>query len=154
MDRTIDSDIAAASPEVFAVVSDLTTFPDWLDLVHRVEPIDVVESDPGPAFAVTLRATVGPFARSKRLRMCRTECDPALGHAAFERRETDGRDHAAWIMSAHVSPAPTADDAATRRCSVSIRLQYEGRMWSGLLDGVLDKAVERAARKLAERATG
>lgn len=164
MDRTVTAQLAASRERLFAVVSDLGTFPDWLELVNRVEPAPAHASDPGPAFSVTLRAAVGPFARSKRLRMCRNELDASAGHVQYQRCETDGRQHAAWIMTADVSTATddtATDDTATadgsrpdavERSLVVIRLRYDGRMWSSLLDGVLDHAVERATRRLEDRA--
>ena len=147
VDRTITTNLDVAPAAVFAVVSDLTTFPDWLDLVHRVEPSTAEDDDPGPAYAVTLRANVGPFSRSKRLRMCRAQLDASAGHVAFVRRETDGRQHSDWKMTADVA-AGTGTDGSV----VSIRLEYSGQMWSNLLDGALEHAVERATRKLAQRA--
>lgn len=148
MDRIITTNLDVAPGPVFDVVSDLTTFPDWLDLVHRVEPTSPADDDPGPAYAVTLRANVGPFSRSKRLRMCRARIDASAGHVAFLRRETDGRQHADWRMTADVIADSDAADASV----VSIRLEYGGQMWSNLLDGALEHAVERATRKLALRA--
>lgn len=140
----------APAEAVFAVVSDLSTFPDWLELVNRVEAVPAQPSDPGPAHIVTLRARVGPFARSKRLRMTRSAHDPEGGHVRFQRHETDGRDHSDWTMTADVGPSL---DGRADRCAVSIRLRYDGRMWSSLLDGVLEAAIQRATRRLGERAT-
>lgn len=141
------SAITDASPEdLFAVVSDLETYPHWLDVVDAVERID--DQD---AWIVTLRARVGPFARSKRLRMVRTvltdgsaEPDGSTRSVRFERAETDGKDHSAWTLAADVSPT----DAEDGRSAVVLDLQYEGAMWSGMLDGVLDAAADRATKKL------
>ena len=148
VDRTIITNLDIDPALVFGVVSDLTTFPDWLDLVRRVEPTSPADNDPGPAYAVTLRANIGPFSRSKRLRMCRAGIDASTGHVEFVRHETDGRQHADWRMTADVTAGTNSDTASV----VLIRLEYSGQMWSNLLDGALEHAVGRATSKLALRA--
>ena len=172
-----------AEPEVlFEVVADLATYPSWLQVVSAVEPVEAHRDDDGDrAWSVTLRARIGPLARSKRLRMCRTRHETTAdggGAVRFERRETDGRDHAAWTMEAVVRPGPTVGDgdatvgggedrvggdAATAgeqdrvgadadggpwSSVVELTLHYDGSMWSGLLDGLLDGAADAATRRL------
>ena len=146
------SAVTDASPDdLFDVVSDLETYPHWLDVVDSVERTD----DPD-AWIVTLRARVGPFARSKRLRMVRTlltdapsDQQGATSSVRFERSETDGKEHSAWTLAADVTPAvEQADSQAGGRSEVTLDLQYEGAMWSGMLDGVLDAAADRASKKL------
>ena len=121
-------------------VSDLGRFREWMPIVHRVEP------DPGAgdadAWNVELRAKVGPFARSKRLRMERTAADLLPGRAEFlfERRETDGAPHSAWVM--HVTVSETAGG-----CEVAIDLEYRGSLWSaGVLDKVLAAQIEEGKK--------
>ena len=71
MDLERSITLATTPDDVFAVVDDLDDYPAWMPLVHRAVPA------PGAAaWDVELRATVGPFARSKRLRMVRSECEP------------------------------------------------------------------------------
>ena len=48
-------------------LADLSTYPEWLALVTEAEP----QGD--HTWLVTLRARLGPLARSKRLRMVRTQ---------------------------------------------------------------------------------
>ena len=73
-------------------LADLGTYPAWLGLVTAAEP------DGDNTWVVTLRARLGPLARSKRLRMVRTE--RSADSVRFERREVDGRDHSEWVLSA------------------------------------------------------
>ncbi len=120
-------------------MSDLETYAHWLDVVEAVEPIATEE-----AWIVTLKARVGPFARSKRLRMERTELTDSA--VKFERRELDGKDHSSWVLEASVG-APETDEMTSQ---VDLSLEYGGSMWSGMLDGVLDAAATRATKKLQD----
>jgi hypothetical protein len=138
VERAFSAPTGADQAELYRVVSDLGTYPDWLELVHRVEPDPTDE----PAHLVTLRARIGPFARSKRLRMVRTVADGS--RVRFERRELDGRDHSAWILSAEVGPRHDEP----YRSEVTIDLRYEGSLWSGLLDGILQSAADDATERL------
>jgi hypothetical protein len=72
-------------------VSDLGEYARWMPLVHKA-----TTAGPG-AWDVELRAKLGPFARSKRLRMERTTDSPQL--IVFERREKEGREHAPRVVS-------------------------------------------------------
>lgn len=142
----------ATADELFAVVSDLATFPDWIELVHRVEPItdENVASDGRPEWWVTLRAQIGPLARSKRLRMARTLHRPPEpdagrpGQVRFDRSETDGREHAPWTMEVVV----VGIDVGPNRSRADCRLHYGGSMWTGLLDGQLDATARRSTEAL------
>ncbi len=150
--------------ELFAVVSDLTTFPRWIDLVHKVEAHPPTGEGDGteaavtgrstaaagePAWLVTLRAEIGPFTRSKRLRMVRTVHRPPSGGngglVRFDRAELDGRDHAGWTMEIGVEPAEGPNDIASR---ANCRLHYDGALWNRLLEGRLDDTAERATAGL------
>ena len=93
---------APCPPEaLFAWVDDLGRYPSWLGIVERAEP-EAPAADGEVAWTVDLRGKVGPFARSKRLRMVRTaRTEPT--RAVFERRETDGRHHSAWLLEAEVT---------------------------------------------------
>jgi len=124
-------------------LADLGSYPHWNDVVAAAEPLESASTE--PSWHTTLRARVGPFARSKVLRMARTMNERSeLGHAIrFERSELDGRDHAAWIMDAALEPV---DDGT----EVSLTLHYDGGLWTGALDGVLGAAIDRATRRLPE----
>ena len=74
---------ADCPPELlFAWVEALDTYDRWLDIVPRTSPAPARDGDPGPAWDVTLRGRLGPLARSKRLRMARTQHQPPSGDHA------------------------------------------------------------------------
>ncbi len=123
-------------------MSDLNTYSNWMTLIEKCESAVPAPSDVGPAWWVTLRAKVGPFARSKRLRMVRTQTD-APDHVRFERAETDGKSHSDWIMEAHLEPS----DEGSR---VTFELSYSGGLWSGPLDAVLGSQVDDSVPRLRE----
>ena len=125
--------------ELFTHVATLDRYPPWMRLIHRVE---VIEPDDGrPAWRVELRARVGPFARSKSLRMVRTVYEPDRA-ARFERIQDDNRDHAEWIMLA------TVDDVEGGARLVT-DLTYTGKLWgSGILQRILDDEIRRGKDEL------
>lgn len=143
--RTTESVAIAAGPAaVYPFVADLAAYPRWLPLVHAAT---ADSNGDHPAWNVELRARVGPFARSKRLRMARVEADHDR-LAVFERAETDGRDHARWALRVELVPA---DDAT----EVVMHLAYDGGLWvPGVLGAVLDDQVRRGRAGLAELVTG
>lgn len=136
MDLVIDLELPRPPVEVVPFVNDLGGYPRWMGLVHTVTPeAGAVE----PAWSVELRAKVGPFARSKRLRMVRT-IDDSPTHVRFERRERDTNSHGTWILDARL------DGTTTTR--LTVRLQYEGRLWSSVVERVLRDEVERSKERL------
>ncbi len=78
-----------------------------------------------------MRARLGPFARSKQLRMVRTRFDVPGTRVTFERRELDGRDHSPWVLRADVDEHP-------RGAVLRMHLHYGGGLWTG---GVLERAL-------------
>lgn len=137
--RTTATLEAGCSAEVlFEYVASLDRYPEWMGLVHRVEPGD------GTAWDVELRARVGPLARSKRLRMVRAQHDaPRL--AVFEREELDGRRHAEWRLTARVDPI--GPDASR----LTMELVYGGALWTGgVLQRILDDEIRRGSERLLE----
>ncbi len=143
MQRTVRASTSAPPSRLFGVVADLSTYPAWLDLVRAVEPAPADDGDPGPAHLVTLRATVGPLARSKRLRMVRSIFEPERA-VRFERRELDGRDHAPWTLDLVVEPAGTGGS------EVVMDLRYGGQLWGRALDAVLGRQVEQGTQRLRD----
>jgi hypothetical protein len=132
--------LPALPAAVFEYVSRLDTYPSWLRLVHTVEHIT---DDPVPVWNVELRARVGPFARSKRLRMQRTSVESGRA-ALFERSEVDGRHHAMWALRVELEPV---DDTTV----LTMHLAYDGSLWTGgVLEKVLDDEVRRARLKLVD----
>jgi len=147
METSAELVLADASPaDVFAHVALLDGYPSWMRLVHTV---DGLEPDEGrPAWWVELRARVGPFARSKQLRMVRVAVEQNRA-VRFERVQPDDRDHANWILDVHLAPA----DGGTH---VTMRLAYTGELWTGgVLGRVLDEEIRRGQdglrRVVAER---
>jgi len=142
--------ITTASPDaVLGHVAQLDDYPTWMSLVHSARR--EADSTP-PAWNVELRARVGPLARSKRLRMVRTEY--AIGDTSrivFERSETDGRRHAAWRLEATVGPVrPAAGTAVDGRTELVMTLSYDGRFFVSVVESVLRQNVEAGRKRLAE----
>lgn len=128
-------ELNASVDAVRPYVSDLARYPQWMPLVHSAEPSG------DDAWDVELRAKVGVFARSKRLRMKRTVHSDSL--FVFEREEIDGRRHSPWLM--RVSLAPSGDGSV-----VTIDLSYGGNLWTaGVLDRVLASQVDAGKKGLA-----
>ncbi len=141
--NTLRVDASAAS--VVEALSDLATYPDWNDLVAEATPAPGVDGDPGPAWWTTLRARVGPFARSKQLRFARTvTTQDDQTTIVFARHEVDGRQHADWTMQSTIDPV----DASTT--TIELVLRYDGQLWTGALDPVLSSAIGRATRTLPD----
>jgi hypothetical protein len=131
---------------LFGHVGDLGMYPAWMPLIHDVQPLadDADDADGAPVWSVELRATVGPFARSKRLRMRRTHHDIDR-RVVFERSEDDGRQHSPWILQAELTPVDGAD-AGTK---LTMTLNYGGSLWAGpVLERVLDDQVRRGSEAL------
>ena len=137
MDITADVELLAAPDRVRVWIADLDRYPAWLSILAKAEPL--IEVDGRQAWAVELRAKVGPLARSKRLRMVRT-IDESL-HVRFERDELDGRNHAQWTLDAQLEPIPTG----TRLTMV---LHYSGGFGSGVVERLLSDEIETSKARL------
>ena len=137
--------LPAAAGRAFGLVDDLAAYPAWMDLVHDVQ--EVTATDGQRTWDVELQAQVGPFARSKRLRMVRVVCD-VPHRVVFERAEVDGRRHSPWVLAATLDPAEAARDTTTAT-TLTMTLTYGGSLWTGaVLQRVLDEHVERGAATL------
>lgn len=148
--RTRESVVVSAPPSaVFPYVVDLAAYPAWLGLVHTAEAVtDPAPDDGRPAWSVELRARIGPFARSKQLRMQRSQVvrDELV---VFERAEIDGRTHAGWTLRAELEALP---DRHTR---LTMDLAYDGALWTGgLLEKVLDQEIRRGRVELVQLVSG
>lgn len=146
MDLTATLD-AECSPEVlFGWVGSLDSYDRWLEIVPRTTPAEAAPGDAGLAWHVTLRGRLGPLARSKRLRMVRTEHDPP--HVAvFERCETDGREHSPWVLRAEVDGIPGGS-------RLTMDLHYGGSLWVPLLDRLLTGEIEASRERLRALVAG
>jgi hypothetical protein len=146
MDLITRVDISAPAAVVFFHLDDLSRYPAWAPLVHSVGE-SAPHDDGAPAWDVELRAKVGPFARSKRLRMIRVRCD-APRTVEFVRAEIDGRPHAPWHLRATVTEAASGVD-------VELHLHYGGSLWGPVLERVLADQVaagrEGLRRVVADR---
>lgn len=135
----------ASTVEVFPFIADLDRYREWMPLVHNAR------TDGDSAWLVELRAKVGPLARSKRLRMARTEkIVPSTsqddGKVVFERSEVDGKKHSPWILTVHVH-------AVGESSRVDVELEYQGSLWTGgILEQVLHHNID-AGREGLRRVT-
>jgi len=134
MDLPVTADLPCSPQRLFEEVDDLGDYPRWMGLVHAAQP----QSD--GSWIVELRARVGPFARSKRLRMTRTLLEPE-SRVRFERSETDGRKHGEWVLDVMVSPN-------TDGSRLVMRLHYSGRLWSSVVERVLHEEIEASKERL------
>jgi len=122
-----------------AWVDDLSRYPQWLTIVTTASPVAAVDGDAGPAWLVDLRGRLGPLARSKRLRMVRTQ--RTTDRAVFERREADGKNHSPWVLDATV----TATGEGSR---LVMHLHYGGSLWGPVLERMLGDEIEESRPRL------
>ena len=156
VDVTVSLD-AGCPPERFRPwVRDLDQYPQWLSIVPRAdrekhgaraaderaaddEGAAAPSLDEQPAWAVELRAKLGPLARSKQLRMVRTVDDAE--HVRFERREHDGRDHSPWVLDAEIHPTEIGS-------RLTMTLHYGGKFGGGVLERLLTEEIETSKPRL------
>ena len=139
MDVHATLEAPCTADRLFAFVDDLGCYPAWTDLLHSVE------SDPAHELSwhVELRARVGPLARSKRLRMTRTEHDPVAHRVVFERAEADGRTHSPWVLRVEVAEHGGVSE-------LRMHLHYGGALWTGgVLERVLGDQIKNGRERLA-----
>lgn len=142
-----DTLVPAPAERVFALVDDLSVYPTWMKLVHDVD--EEMPRGDRRTWNVELQAQVGPFARSKRLRMTRVVHEPDR-RVVFERDEIDGRRHSPWILAATLHPEVSV--AGDTRLTMT--LTYGGNLWTGaVLQRVLDDHIERGAAALCALVT-
>lgn len=139
MDIRVDVDLACSVKDLLPLISELTQYPQWMGLVHAVVP----EAD-NQAWQVELRGKIGPFARSKRLRMVQVETS-SVEHLRFERAEVDGRSHSVWVLEAKVSQK---DAATPRTTTLNMTLQYSGRLFSSVVERALHDEIEASKQRL------
>jgi hypothetical protein len=140
---SFDAGVSAA--QLFEVIRDLGTYPKWLEIVHFA---DAVDSEDGlQAWNVELRAKIGPFARSKRLRMVRTT-DQSPTTVVFERREKDGKKHAPWVLRSVVTEANGTS-------TLDVHLHYGGSLFDGgIVERVLADQIVSGKAKLTQFLAG
>lgn len=134
-----------APAELFAWIDDLAVYPEWMGLVHRAAPVE--PRNGRPRWDVELRARIGPFARSKRLIMARTVCEPNT-EVVFERDQNDGRKHSSWRLAAHVMPELSSSTGS----KLVMELHYGGSLWTGgLAERVLHDEITSSRDRLVRR---
>ena len=152
---------AAHVDAVLGYVRELDRYTEWMPLVHSAVP----ESGSAPAaWSVELRARVGPFARSKRLRMVRTVMDSGAASSGvgansparivFERRELDGRSHAAWRLEVVVTQTTNSSSAgspgaAAPATELTMHLSYDGRFFASVVESILQQQIDEGRRRLS-----
>jgi uncharacterized protein YndB with AHSA1/START domain len=133
---TLEAPVSPA--RLYDEVRTLDGYASWIDIVHKVEPTG------DGSWNVELRGKVGPFARSKRLRMERTVDEPA-SRVVFERREQDGRIHAAWVLTATLAETSAGS-------SLTMHLHYGGTLFTGgVLEKMLADQISRGRERLLAR---
>jgi uncharacterized protein YndB with AHSA1/START domain len=149
MDLTGEGVIPAPPDAVFAMVSDLSTYPQWLGIVLGVAPGRAGPDD--DAWLVDLGARLGPLRKTKRVRMVRVTWAPPIGVVVFERKELDGREHSPWRLAAEVGEVGAEVGAGSGAGShLTMHLHYGGNRWFPGLDLVLREEVKRAVGRLSK----
>ena len=115
MDIRVDVELPCSAAKILPFIDDLAQYPAWMGLVHAVVP----EGD--DVWQVELRGKIGPFARSKRLRMIQVETSEPH-HIRFERQENDGRSHSDWVLDAQVTEVGSTS-------TLNMTLHYGGRLF-------------------------
>jgi uncharacterized protein YndB with AHSA1/START domain len=142
MDISSSVDISASPTRLFPWVSEMERYPSWLTIVTSVVPAP--SADGALGHVIELRGRLGPFARSKRLRMVRRTCvEPT--EVVFERFELDGRQHAMWRLAASVE---AIDGGRTSR--LTMRLGYDGALFGSVVERLLGDEIETAKERLAQ----
>lgn len=127
--------IAPCRPdELFAWTGELDAYPRWLEIVTAARPQD------DGSWEIDLRGRIGPVARSKRLRMVRTEHRPPE-RVRFERAELDGRDHSPWQLEVDIEPDPVG-------ARLTVRLHYGGSLLGPVIERILREEIERSRGRL------
>jgi hypothetical protein len=134
--------LQAAPDRVFAVLSDLGTWPAWLDVVTRAEP------DGPRAWRVRLGLSLGPASIGYDVRMVRVTALPGGPESRdglrFERDEGDGRDdHSMVVIDVRLV-------ATGARTTATLMLEIDKRIPLLDLQRQIDRRAARATRRLQE----
>jgi hypothetical protein len=144
VDASLGARFDAPPAAVLAEIADLQGYPAWHGMVHRVEP-------DGDGWLVDLGGKLGPFSRTKRVRLVRAPDDVAgPGAVRYIRDERDGKEHGRWELEGRVDPV-TGDGP----CTLRFRLHYDGSSpLAGMLEPLLRAEVHRSADRLRQRLAG
>ena len=138
MQRTETVTVQTDIQHSFSVLSDLSTYTQWLNFIDSVEP---VESEDGRVWMLVLKAQLGPFSRMKRLRMAKVSSEP---HELirFERKEISGRDASDWSIDINFKEL----DLITTE--ITFVVSYSGKLWTRTLETVFNSYVDQARTNL------
>ena len=134
MDIRVDVNLPCSAKELLPFIDDLAQYPSWMGLVHTVVP------EGEGVWQVELRGKIGPFARSKRLRMIQVETSEPH-HIRFERQENDGRSHSDWVLDAQVTEVGSTS-------TLNMTLHYGGRLFSNVVERALHDEIEASKQRL------
>ena len=142
MDVYASLDAPVDCARLHLAMSDLAAYTQWLDIVYLAEA-DNENNGEDSVWNVQLRGKVGPFARSKNLRMVRT-VNIAGSRVVFERKELDGRSHSACVFTADISPKGEGS-------TVAVHLHYGGTLFTGgVLERLLADQITRGQQRLLQ----
>jgi len=134
MDIRVDVELPCSAAKILPFIDDLAQYPAWMGLVHTVI------SEGEDVWQVELRGKIGPFARSKRLRMIQVETSEPH-HIRFERQENDGRSHSDWVLDAQVTEVGSTS-------TLNMTLHYGGRLFSNVVERALHDEIEASKQRL------
>ena len=139
--------VVVGEPSVVrAVLADLATWPDWLDVVLRAVP-DTTAGAAEPAWRTRLGLRLGPLRPGYDVRLVRVVPEPA--HLRFERQELDGRhDHSAVVLDVAIIPEGRG------RARVDLDVRVDKRVPLLDLQRELDRRGPAAVRRLERLVAG
>ena len=138
MRRTETVTVQAEIEHAYSVLSELTTYTEWLNFIDSVEP---VESEDDLVWMLVLKAQLGPFSRMKKLRMARVTSEP-WNLIRFERKEISGRDASDWSIDVKFKQL----DLETTE--ITFVVSYSGKFWTRTLETVFNTYVDQARTDL------
>lgn len=138
MRRTETVTVQAGIERAYSVLSELTTYTEWLNFIDSVE---LVESEDDLVWMLVLKAQLGPFSRMKKLRMARVTSEPRK-LIRFERKEISGRDASDWSIDVKFKQL----DLETTE--ITFVVSYSGKFWTRTLETVFNTYVNQARTDL------
>ena len=138
MRRTETVTVQAEIEHAYSVLSELTTYTEWLNFIDSVEP---AESEDDLVWMLVLKAQLGPFSRMKKLRMARITSEP-WKLIRFERKEISGRDASDWSIDVKFKQL----DLETTE--ITFVVSYSGKFWTRTLETVFNTYVDQARTDL------
>ena len=138
MRRTETVTVQAEIEHAYSVLSELTTYTEWLNFIDSVE---LVESVDDLVWMLVLKAQLGPFSRMKKLRMARVASEPRK-LIRFERKEISGRDASDWSIDVKFKQL----DLETTELTFVV--SYSGKFWTRTLETVFNTYVDQARTDL------